>query len=77
MRPAPSRRLVVRSDGGRSGDTRSAARCCETSAAGVERLLLDPDACADLDIDRTAWTGKVKETAAPVTDEPELAPARG
>ena len=30
-------------------------------AAGVARPVLDPDMYADLDLDRTAWTGKVEE----------------
>jgi AGCS family alanine or glycine:cation symporter len=32
--------------------------------AGVERPVLNPDNFPDLDIDRTAWTGKVPEQAA-------------
>jgi AGCS family alanine or glycine:cation symporter len=33
-------------------------------AAGVERPVLDPDDYPDLDLDRTAWTGKVSEAGA-------------
>ncbi|TFL20166.1 alanine/glycine:cation symporter family protein [Jannaschia formosa] len=34
-------------------------------AAGVERPVFDPDRFADLDIDRTAWTGKAPEPFVP------------
>ena len=33
-------------------------------AAGVDRPVLNPDDYADLDLDRTAWTGKVSEESA-------------
>lgn len=36
----------------------------EQLAAGTERPVFNPDDFPDLDLDRTAWTGKVKETGA-------------
>jgi len=49
-------------------------------AAGVDRPLLDPDAYADLDIDRQAWTGKVREgraTASASSEGPDRVPVAG
>ena len=46
-------------------------------AAGVDRPLLDPQAYADLDIDRAAWTGKIPGTQAPAADATTLSPAHG
>jgi AGCS family alanine or glycine:cation symporter len=36
----------------------------EQLKAGVDRPVLDPDKFPDLDIDRTAWTGRVRDEAA-------------
>jgi len=51
-------------------------------SAGIDRPLLDPDAYADLDIDRQAWTGRIKGDGAGVTvtaatDGPDRVPVFG